>query len=147
MNYFFDSKENQGRLEKILYEWIGTPWRHWSGVKNLGTDCIHFAVRVLEELGFDSFTIPNYPRDWNLHNSNEDLLDNIKKQLNCIEVNVNIPMNGDIVLFYFGKMSSHVGFYFNDHIFQAVTNIGVIRTHWMDQMWYKRKRYALRILK
>lgn len=147
MNYFFDSKENQSRLEKILYEWIGTPWRHWCGVKSLGVDCIHFVARVLEEMNFDPFIIHSYPRDFNLHHSGEALLEEFEKQLNCIRVDVNIPMNGDIILFWFGKMSSHAGFYFNEHVFQSVTNIGVIRTHWMDQMWYKRKRYALRILK
>lgn len=146
MNYFFNPKEKQDQLEKILYEWKGTPWRHWCGVKHLGTDCIHFLVRVLEELDFGPFTIPIYPRDWNLHHSGEDLLEHIKTQLNCIEVDMATPINGDIILFWFGKMSSHVGFYFDEHLFQAVTNIGVIRTHWMDQMWHKRKRYALRIL-
>ena len=146
MNYFFDKTENQEQLKKILQEWMGTPWRHWCGVKFLGTDCIHFIIRVLEELNFGPFKITPYPKDWNLHHSGEDLLKELKKQLNCIEVDVNNPMNGDIILFFFGKMSSHAGFYMDDHIFQSVTNIGVIRTHWLDQMWYKRKRHALRIL-
>lgn len=146
MRPYFDKPERLHALAKVLNEWEGTPYAHWTGVKQGGCDCIHFVTRVLEELGVDTWQIPWYPKDWNLHNSEELLLNGMKADPNFLEVDVDAPEDGDIVLFKFGKTCSHSGFYLDEHVYQAITDIGVERRHWQDPQWYKRRRHAFRVM-
>ena len=146
MKWYFENITRQQELKRILSSWKGTPYRHGCGVKGAGADCTYFLLRVLEELGFGPFKIPSYPRDWNLHNADEELLKGFLKYLPCKEVKIEDPMNGDIILFFFGKMCSHAGFYFGDLIHHCVNRSGVIETAWAgDPMWTKRKRYMMRL--
>jgi cell wall-associated NlpC family hydrolase len=146
--FYFDSQEKQQELKTILDSWIRTPYRHWAGVKGMGTDCIHFVIRVMEETKAVNrkINIPRYPRDWHLHNTEERLLNGILKQLNVDEINVDCPINGDIVLFQFGKTVSHAGIFFNNHVYQAINDVGVEKIHWKEKMWHKRRRHAFRMV-
>ena len=144
--YYFQNIERQNKLKEVMEPWIGTPFRHWSGVKQGGCDCIHFIVRVLEEMGLGPFKVPRYNKDWHLHNMDELLMDGIKSHLNIEEVSFDNPMNGDIMLFQFGKTNSHSAIYFDKHLYQAINGIGVERIHWMDTTWHKRKRLSMRIV-
>jgi len=146
MEYFFGDTGRQRELKRILDEWRGTPYRHWAGVKGLGCDCIHFIVRVLEELGLGPFTVPRYARDWHMHNSEELLFDGITNGLEQEEVGFASPMNGDIMLFQFGKAISHSAIYYDKYLYQAINNVGVEKINWMDNKWHKRKRFNFRIL-
>jgi cell wall-associated NlpC family hydrolase len=146
MSYFFESEERQKKLKDVLGSWMRTPFRHWTGVKGKGCDCIHFALCVLEEFGFGPFKIPWYPRDWHLHRQDTRLLDGIRDQLRIEIGDLNFPSNGDLVLYRFGKSASHSAIYFDDHVYHAVDGIGVIRTSWMDGFWHRRKRVLVRIL-
>jgi NlpC/P60 family putative phage cell wall peptidase len=146
MAMYFETEERQQELKKVLDSWVGTPYRHLSGVKGMGCDCIHFVVRVLEEIGFVPFEIPWYPRDWHMHRSDERLMDGIRKQLPHEEIgNLDDPRNGDIALFRFGRAISHAAIYFDDHIYHAVDGIGVVRTHWMEKAWHRRKNLLIRV--
>ena len=146
MKYFFEPIERQQKLRQILQSWLGTPYRHWAGIKGLGADCIHFVARVLEEMGLGPFSIPRYPKDWHLNRSDELLLEGILRHLRVEDVGFESPENGDIILFRFGKAASHSAIYCDGRIYQAVTDIGVERTDWHDRMWHKRKAYGFRIL-
>jgi hypothetical protein len=87
VKYYFEEIEKQKQLKKILDEWLNTPFRHHCGVKGLGCDCIHFVACVLDELGIlilTKKTIPDYPKDWHLHNTRELLEEGIIKNLNYI---------------------------------------------------------------
>lgn len=143
MKYYFEDKDRQEQLGKVLNSWLRTPFRHCCGVKGLGCDCIHFVIGVLEELDFGPFKVQNYARDWHLHNRNELLANGIKKQLKVEEVKKPYK-NGDIICFEFGKAYSHASIYFNKHIFQAVPSAGVIKSY--INMWQNRKLKAFRIL-
>lgn len=148
MKYFFEDIEKQNQLKSILKEWEGTPYRHWAGVKQGGCDCIHFVARVLEEFGFGPFQIPKYPKDWHCHNYEELLLNGIRIQLeNEIElVNINNPMNGDILLYRFKKVISHAGIYYTNYVYQSLDDIGVQKRIWKDTKWRKRLACGYRIL-
>lgn len=144
--YYFEDVENQKELKAILDSWVDTPYRHHCGVKGLGCDCMHLLARVFQELGllvWRKNMIPEYPPDWHLHNTEERLLQGIKRELDVEEVS-NLR-NGDIMLFHFGKASSHSAIYFDGHIYQAETDIGVRRVQWPDRKWAKRRKYTLRV--
>jgi len=149
MKYYFDSPNKQEELKKILDSWMGTPFRHHCGVKGFGTDCIFFVAKIFEELGVLEWRknlILSYPPDWHLHNTKQRLLEGLMKELNVENVGFDSFLNGDIILYHFGKAASHASIFFDDHVYQAVNNIGVIRLHYLDETWNKRKKYNLRIL-
>lgn len=143
---YFRTKARLKALEKILGEWEGTPFAHWTGVKQRGCDCIHFIVRVLEECGIAIGPIPWYPKDWHIHNDAELLLNGMLAEPRFMKADVDNPINGDIILYKFGKVSSHSGFYLDDYVYQAITGIGVERRHWIDRAWYKRRSHAFRLM-
>jgi len=147
--YFFEDKEKQAELKKILDSWIGTPFRHFSGVKGCGCDCIHFIASVFEEVGVqpEGFYIQRYTKDWHLHNSKELLLEGIKAQLRVKHVGLFPPMNGDVYLFQFGKVISHAAIFCDGSLYQSLTDIGVQKLPFFDRNWDKRKKYNFRVLK
>ena len=147
IKYYFENAEKQEELKRILDEWKDTPFRHRCGVKKLGTDCIFFVARVLEELNILKMPeIPEYPPDWHLHQTQKLLVEGILQHLNVENVDFNNLLNGDLVLYFFGKAASHASIYYDDHTYQAVNDIGVIRLPFTDKFWFKRKRYNFRIL-
>lgn len=152
MKYYFEDQERDMELKRILDEWVGTPFKHHCGVKKLGCDCVHFSIKVFEELGLITLRkgmVPDYPRDWHLHNTREPLYEAILKHLNVdlIEMNSNTLMNGDIILSHYGKASSHVGIYYDEHVYQALDRIGVRRIHFDDQKFKKQMKFVFRIIK
>ena len=148
--YYFEGLKEQNKLKKILDEWLNTPFRHHCGVKGLGCDCIHFVTCVLDELGIlilTKKTIPDYPKDWHLHNTRELLEEGIIKNLNVEKISLSNPVNGDLICSHFGKAASHAGIYFDGYIYQALNDIGVRKINFNDKKFRKRMRFAYRILK
>jgi hypothetical protein len=97
--YYFESEERQQKLLSILESWVGTPYRHKAGVKQLGCDCIHLPIGILTEMGLlklNKRDIPHYPRDYHQHNSRSILVESIKKHLVVEEIKDNKFMNGDL---------------------------------------------------
>lgn len=145
---YFASIEKQKALKKILDEWMNTPFRHHCGVKGLGCDCIYFVARTCEELDLVSnIFIPDYPKDWHIHNTRELLAEGIERELNVKKVKLCCLMNGDIILSHFGKAASHGGFFFDDYVYQSLTGIGIRKINFEDKKFRKRMRFAYRILK
>lgn len=150
MKYYFEDLDKQRRLKIILEEWVDTPFRHHVGVKQVGCDCIHFAARVFEEMGLVRWRknlFPNYPYDWHLHNTRELLAEGIEQNLNVEKLDKDSPkMNGDILLHHYGKAASHAGIYFDDYVYQALTDIGVKKIHVSDKTFKKQMKFIYRIL-
>lgn len=150
MDYFADISK-QKALKTSLDEWMGTPYRHWAGVKGEGCDCVHFIVRVLEELGLGPIKIPHYHSDWHIHNSEELLLSGFRKTsfekgLKVREFPVDTePINGDIVLYRFGRTASHSAIYYDGYVYQSINGVGVMRLRYLDKQWYKRKFVIMRL--
>jgi len=150
MEYFFDNEEKQKELKRILDEWQGTPFRHQCGVKGMGCDCSYFVARVLEELGILKWRknlMPDYPKDWHFHTTKELVKEQVEKELRCEPIGLDLFSNGDIILFHFGKASSHMGIFFDGYIYRSLEGVGVCRTSAYEKSLKKRMRFAYRILK
>jgi cell wall-associated NlpC family hydrolase len=150
--YLFETVEKQEQLYKELQEWLETPYRHWSGVKGLGCDCVHFLVRVLECFGYGPIKVPHYAPDWHFHNDAQLLLDGLRQNVDSDEWEV-VPedpgthnfRNGDIILFKWGKTLSHGAWWFNGYLYHAVAGARIIRSNAKEKMWMKRMRIAFRV--
>ena len=146
MDYFEDI-ERQKKLKIILDSWIDTPFRHHCGVKGKGCDCIHFVARVFEEIGLLTLNkVPNYPKDWHLHNTRELLSEAVESYLKVKKVELSGLKNGDLVLSHYGKASSHSAIYFDGYMYQAINNVGVRKINFKDDKFKKRMKFAYRIL-
>lgn len=150
--YYFDDIKKQKELSQILESWMNppTPFKHHVGVKGLGCDCIHFVGMVLDELGLFTFnkkTVPDYSRDWHLHNTRELLSEGIMSRLNVEKKNLsNGLMNGDIILSHYGKAASHAGIFYDNYVYQALDGVGVRKIHISDQKFFKKMKFVYRIL-
>lgn len=145
--YYFEDEEKDAALKKILDEWLNTPFRHHCGVKGLGCDCIHFAIRVFEELGLMANTyVPDYPRDWHMHNTRELLSEAVMKHLDVEKIDLNAKhLNGDIVLSHYGKASSHTGIIYGSYVYQSLEGMGVKRIHFDDKKLKQQMKFIFRI--
>ena len=150
VNYYFESEERQQKLKVILDEWLDTPFRHQCGVKGIGCDCVHFVIRVYEEfylIHLDRIKIPDYPKDWHLHNTREALKEAIEAYMNVKMVDLNgVLCNGDIILAHYGNASSHAGIWYDNHVYQAINKIGVKSIHFNDLKFRKQMKFAYRII-
>jgi cell wall-associated NlpC family hydrolase len=146
--YYFDDAEKVAELGRILETWLGTPHRHHCGVKGLGADCIHFVGRVLEETGVGKWRknlVPDYPRDWHLHNTRELLMERLIKEVPGEMVNLDDLKDGDIILSHYGQASSHAAIYYQDYVWQVLDNIGVVKINISDRWARRHMKYAYRI--
>lgn len=121
--YFFKTNKRKELLYKVLKSWEGTPYKHKTGIKNKGVDCIHFVACVMVECGvIQTYKMPDYPSDWHLHKGNELLRDEINKFECTVEYDPRKEntIDGDVLLFRYGRASSHSTIYFNGYVWQAV---------------------------
>ena len=154
VEYYFENIEKQKELKIILSSWLDTPYKHHVGVKGLGCDCIHFVHGVFVELGKipkNNEKLPDYPRDWHIHNTRELLIETIPKYLKGEIYKITGKpyglCNGDIILSHYGKASSHAGIYFNDYVYQSIDGVGVKRITFNDQDFKMQMKFIYRILK
>jgi len=147
MSWYFTSSDNQATLKKELDEWLGTPFRHLAGVKQVGADCIHFTNAVYQAVGAIRLpvNIPHYDSDWCHHISKEIFYLALKARADIIEVPLKSVMNGDLVLYKFGRATSHCGIYFDRVVYQAVQLSGVQKVLYVDKRWHRRRRFNFRI--
>jgi len=152
--WLFEARpEMVDKLGDILKSWEHTPYRHYCGVKKKGVDCIHFVLRVYEELGVVAprqIKIPYYPPDWHLHREEELLLKTFMThpivRPRVRRVNPNEPLEGDIIIMKYGRVDSHGGIYYGSRVWHAITKIGVQASHVCDRMWSKRVTHAFRVV-
>lgn len=114
----------------------------------MGCDCIHLVLRVYEEMGLTEFPkkqMPDYPRDWHLHNTTELLADGIERTLPVDRVMVGTPMDGDITLSKYGRASSHSGIYCDGYVYQALNGMGVHKIDWNYAPFKKRMTHVYRM--
>lgn len=146
---YFESAERQKLLKESLDSWMGTSFRHHCGVKGQGTDCIHFAAHVVREVGILAWhknIIPNYSKDWFMHDTKELLKEGIERNFNVKRIRFLKMKNGDIILSNFGKASSHVGFYFDGYVYQALNKVGVCKIRFTNKSFRRRMKFAYRLL-
>lgn len=148
MKWFFEDEQKQKELYEEIESWLGTPYRHQVGIKGMGTDCIYFVATALHAVGAfkdRAPIIPEYPRDWHLHRGEERLLKGLVHQLDAEYVDVDYPMNGDVILFQYGRQAAHCSIYYNGGVYQCLTDMGVFRCSWKDKNFFKRRKFNLRV--
>jgi len=146
MKPFFRTQERKDELFEVLESWEGTPYRHHSGVKYYGVDCAFFIGSVLIELGIvESFRATEYARDFCLHSYCDDgFAKHLREHPVLEEVGFKNPMDGDIVLYKFGRVAGHSAFYFDRNSWQARSKIGVVKLDWSID--YNRLTYGFRVM-
>lgn len=150
MNWYFDNAEAIARLKTELDSWIGTPFRHGCGVKQCGTDCIHFVWRSIQSAIPDHppVVIPEYSKQWHLHRSEELLLNGVRDQFRGEELEQLEPgRDGDLYLFQFGRTTSHAGILLSGKIYHAISGASVQAAAWPDPMLQPRLTAAFRAVK
>lgn len=90
--------------------------------------------------------IPDYSRDWHLHNTRELLCEAIEKELKVEKMSLETPMNGDIICSHFGQASSHAGIYFDGYVYQSLDGIGVRKINFKLTLPDEKSRFAYRVL-
>ena len=142
---YFESKERQGKLEKAIDAWEGTPFHHYSSVLGVGVDCNHYVLNVYRLAGLDiKVTFPIYSADRHLHVAQEVLLGYVEKVECLTMVDISNPMNGDLLLYKFGKATSHPAIYFDGYICHSVIKIGVHKMNFKEKKYLKRLTHIYR---
>jgi len=125
ISYFADGK-TWTRYKKILFSWIGTPYRHLTMVKGRGADCTLFIAAVLIEAKVMSrIEYDYYPKDWHIHTTEEKVLDGFFRHMTtgCFpgftfaRLDTGHPKHrGDILTFSTTStgVSNHAGVYLGD---------------------------------
>lgn len=138
-------------LREELESWLNTPYKHFSGVKNKGTDCIHYIVNVLNATGANqgkNLVIPFYHKDWHLHRGEELLKTQIEEKLYSEKIawreeNGTLKCsetvgNGDLILFKFGRLSGHCGMFCGNQVYQSLNYSGVEKISFHNSNFLKR---------
>jgi len=157
MKYFFEDPTKCEALYQEVRSWLRTPFKHGVGVKGMGCDCIHFVLRVFESEAVGAIKpglmrVPDYPKDWHVHNSEELLFNKFKslsifKKLEMYEGFPVLPiMDGDVFLHKYGLASSHSAIYCRDKLYHSINGVGVQDTAWYDEKWSKTRTYGFRML-
>lgn len=146
MKFYFESKERQEKLKTVLESWEGTPHKHKGRVKGKAVDCINLVGMVLVETGvIRKFYVIDYAPDWHLHKSRELLLEGIMEQTPSVQVDPMGPlMNGDVLLFQYGRASAHSAIYFDDYVYQSFNRQRVRKANLKHQK--DRLKYAIRMV-
>lgn len=146
---FFNSHKRINLLYLECQKWKGTPFKHWAGVCGRGCDCIHFVVRVLDAVGALQnyrYTIPKYNKDWHIHNADELLFNGLSAVpfINQVDDEIGNPQDGDLLLYFYGKASSHCSIYLKKNIYHSLNGSGVIRTSMRDRN-FRKPSHMLRV--
>lgn len=142
--YFADK---QDLLATELQSWLGTPWRHHCHVRRLGADCIGMVYGVLVGTGaIAPFDIPDYPRDWHMHRDDELLVLGLRALPEMLEFNDGRMMDGDIIIYRYGKASAHAGIYFDRGIYHLPSGQRAVRSPMSDGHLARRMKYAFRCM-
>jgi NlpC/P60 family putative phage cell wall peptidase len=92
--------------------WQGTPFAHLNSLKGFATDCVGLVYGVFKELGcIDPGWFPKpYAQHWHVH-KNEELLLETLQDFGFTDKPLEQVQPGDLLVFQFGRVCSHVGIY------------------------------------
>ena len=145
MEIYFKNKERKDRLLEVLESWRGTPYRHHTGVKGLGVDCAYFVGCVLKEVGvIEQFDVPEYPIDFHMHIPKEIYVQHFRNHPLTIDVGFKNPIDGDILIYKYGKIASHSAIYFDNYTWQPRARVGVEKFH--ISQGRRRLKYGFRLV-
>ena len=126
--------------------WLGTPYDHHSAIRNVGCDCVGLLIGVLKEIGYmsEKYHPRAYAQQWMLHRSTEILISDLEEY--STEVLKNEVSAGDILLFKFGRATSHMGIFLKDNVFiHCWTKKGVCKSVLKNSIWEARLSKIVRL--
>lgn len=146
MKPYFSTPERTENLHRILESWVGTPFKHSTGVKGVGCDCIHLPLMAFIEAGLQySPVLAPYSSDSHLHSNVPVMLQTIRNYKNLHSVKGPL-MDGDIVLMLSGRTISHVGVYSRGGLYHSIVKAGIRRTELRDRMITKFISHIFRVM-
>lgn len=150
--YFFGDSKKLEELRVELASWLNTPYRHLTGVKQRGCDCIHLVVQAFYAVKANKgrhINIPRYAPDWHMHKGTPLLIEGIKAQYDVEEIKLDPDLirDGDVVLFTWGLQEAHSGIYIGGEVYQALTGMRVEKRQVRDIEFFDRMTHILRVLK
>lgn len=124
--------------------WEGTKWQHQAMVKGVGVDCAMLIAGIAINVGLVEKSllkkVPSYPMQWHI-NQDFPLLEKIMTDFGCVKKDDLEFEPGDIVVFQFGRVPSHLGMVLDDklmiHAYQGTlgkTVINSISGQWIDRL-------------
>ncbi|HPH54104.1 MAG TPA: amidase domain-containing protein [Bacteroidales bacterium] len=155
MKPYFENDQHWQQFFEILQSWIGTRYRHFTGVKGRGADCTLFIAQSLIELGvLEKITYDYYPKDWHLNHKRELIKEYISKNVKHLVGGLKIVqtddtwMRGDLVLFCMNKLgvSNHASIVIDEKsIMGAVACRGVAIME-INNYWRRHVTYLYRLM-
>ena len=137
---------NGNLIVREALQWEGTPYDHHSAIKGVGCDCVGLLIGVLKKIGYMSqnYKPRAYAQQWMLHRSTEILISDLE------EYSTEVPKNeisaGDILLFKFGRATSHMGIFIKDNVFiHCWTKKGVCKSVLKNSIWEARLTKIVRL--
>jgi hypothetical protein len=148
MKPFFLDDERKEKLHQVLQTWIGTPFRHFAGVKGVGVDCTHLCWKSLIEAGVQyTFLMPKYPKDQHLHSPVSEIYNTLKAVPWLKEIpKSEAKMDGDIMLMVSGQTMAHTAIFCRNGIYHALVSAGVRRTEWQDRLITDKVKCIFRVM-
>ncbi len=96
-------------MRREALTWLGTPWRHGAGLKQVGVDCAQLLFRVFQAVGIidPDLELSGYSPQFHLHRRHEVF----RECVECIadELPPEERHMADIILYRFGKVFNHGG--------------------------------------
>lgn len=104
--------------------WLGAKWHHEACVPYVLADCGQILIDIYVQCGLiERPTVPPYPRDWALHQTEERYLAIVERYAHQVAA----PLPGDIAVWKIGKTYSHGAIVVNwPHIIHADIQDGVV---------------------
>lgn len=90
--------------------WRGAQWHHRALVPYHWCDCVRLLEGIAKKVGVLplAWEPPVYSPEWQLHQHEEVLL-GVLAELRCAPVTLDARQPGDILVFQYGRTSSHAG--------------------------------------
>jgi cell wall-associated NlpC family hydrolase len=126
-------KKQRNMVIQEALSWRGTPYHLNAAIKGIGVDCGTFLTSVFAHAGLiEPVDLGSFKPDFHLHRSEQVYQRWLMKYCKRA-VDMESCKPGDIVLYQFGRISSH-GALVTDpgRIIHAYSGIGVIESGWQE---------------
>jgi NlpC/P60 family putative phage cell wall peptidase len=103
-----DSAAARAAIIKEARTWLGTPFKHATGIKRVGCDCVFLCLRTMQarRLAPLDFDPRPYPRDWYMHKTEELILKGLS--VHARQITEEEATTGDIAVYRIGHTASHL---------------------------------------
>lgn len=146
------------KFKEELFSWLGTPYKHFTMVKQRGADCALFVMACFRDTGILSYVNNKdyYPKDWWRHGGGEVIKDKFVDHMtqyaeqNFASVwlskqSIDEIYRGDLLAFSMSKtgISHHCGIILegNKEMIHSINGRGVMKVPYAP--WWERHRTGI----